>query len=132
MKEKLTFKQSIERLDEIIEQLNQNEGELEDAITQFEEGLHLVKDCDGQLQHFEQRMNEVLNEVLNSGRTEMEIKVIKKILYSPRIKQKELAEDVGAYVSTVQRIIKKLVKEEKIVRMNGKRNGYWKVLQNVC
>ncbi len=72
--------------------------------------------------------NEVLNEVLNSGRTEMEIKVIKKILYSPRIKQKELAEDVGASVSTVQRIIKKLVKEEKIVRMNGKRNGYWKVL----
>lgn len=51
-----------------------------------------------------------------------------KILYSPRIKQKELAEDVGASVSTVQRIIKKLVKEEKIVRMNGKRNGYWKVL----
>lgn len=73
-------------------------------------------------------LNEVLNEVLNSGRTEMEIKVIKKILYSPRIKQKELAEDVGASVSTVQRIIKKLVKEEKIVRMNGKRNGYWKVL----
>ena len=73
-------------------------------------------------------LNEVLSEVLNSGRTEMEIKVIKKILYSPRIKQKELAEDVGASVSTVQRIIKKLVKEEKIVRMNGKRNGYWKVL----
>lgn len=73
-------------------------------------------------------LNEVLNDVLNSGRTEMEIKVIKKILYSPRIKQKELAEDVGASVSTVQRIIKKLVKEEKIVRMNGKRNGYWKVL----
>lgn len=73
-------------------------------------------------------LNEILNEVLNSGRTEMEIKVIKKILYSPRIKQKELAEDVGASVSTVQRIIKKLVKEEKIVRMNGKRNGYWKVL----
>ena len=73
-------------------------------------------------------LNEVLNDVLNSGRTEMEIKVIKKILYSPRIKQKELAEDVGASVSTVQRIIKKLVKEERIVRMNGKRNGYWKVL----
>lgn len=62
MKEKLTFKQSIERLDEIIEQLNQNEVELEDAITLFEEGLHLVKDCDGHLKHFEQRMNEVLNE----------------------------------------------------------------------
>lgn len=62
MKEKLTFKQSIERLDEIIEQLNHNDVELEDAITLFEEGLHLVKDCDDRLKHFEQRMNEVLNE----------------------------------------------------------------------
>lgn len=68
------------------------------------------------------------NEVLDSGRTEMEIKVIKAILSSPRIKQKELAEQVGISVSTIQRTIKKLVKESKIVRVNGKRDGYWKVL----
>ncbi|HAU85654.1 MAG TPA: hypothetical protein DCW90_09160 [Lachnospiraceae bacterium] len=73
-------------------------------------------------------LDEVLNEVLNSGRTEMEIKVIKEILQSPTIRQKELAEEVGASVSTVQRIIKKMVKEGKIVRVNGKRDGYWKVL----
>lgn len=73
-------------------------------------------------------LNEVLNEVLDSGRTEMEIKVIKAILFSPRIKQKELAEQVGTSVSTIQRTIKKLVKEGKIVRVNGKRDGYWKVL----
>ena len=72
--------------------------------------------------------DEVLNGVLDSGRTEMEIKVIKAILFSPRIKQKELAEQVGTSVSTIQRIIKKLVKEGKIVRVNGKRDGYWKVL----
>lgn len=76
-------------------------------------------------------LNEVLNEkneVLNSGKTEMEIKVIKAILLSPRIKQKELAEQVGISVSTIQRTVKKLVKEGKIVRVNGKRDGYWKVL----
>jgi ATP-dependent DNA helicase RecG len=73
-------------------------------------------------------LDEVLNEVLNSGRAEMEIKVIKEILQSPTIRQKELAEEVGASVSTVQRIIKKMVKEGKIVRVNGKRDGYWKVL----
>lgn len=73
-------------------------------------------------------LDEVLNEVLDSGRTEMEIKVIKAILSSPRIKQKELAEQVGISVSTIQRTIKKLVKEGKIVRVNGKRDGYWKVL----
>ena len=68
------------------------------------------------------------NEVLDSGRTEMEIKVTKAILFSPKIKQKELAEQVGTSVSTIQRTIKKLVKEGKIVRVNGKRDGYWKVL----
>ena len=73
-------------------------------------------------------MDEVLNEVLNSGRTEVEIKVIKEILNSPAIRQKDLAEEVGVSVSTVQRTIKKLVKEGKIVRVNGKRDGYWKVL----
>ena len=73
-------------------------------------------------------LDEVLDEILDSGRTEMEIKVIKAILFSPRIKQKELAEQVGISVSTIQRTIKKLVKEGKIVRVNGKRDGYWKVL----
>ena len=72
-------------------------------------------------------LDEVLDEVLNSGRTETEIKVIKAILVSPRIKQKELAEQVGISVSTIQRTIKKLVKEGKIVRVNGKRDGYWKI-----
>ena len=69
-----------------------------------------------------------MNEVLNTGRTEIEKKVLKEILLSPRIKQKELAEKVGISVSSVQRVIKKMVKEGKIVRENGKRDGYWKVL----
>ena len=73
-------------------------------------------------------LNEVLNEVLDSRRTEMEIKVIKAILVSPRIKQKELAEQIGISVSTIQRTIKNLVKEGKIVRVDGKRDGYWKIL----
>lgn len=68
------------------------------------------------------------NEVLDSRRTEMEIKVIKAILVSPRIKQKELAEQIGISVSTIQRTIKNLVKEGKIVRVDGKRDGYWKIL----
>ncbi len=73
-------------------------------------------------------LDEVLDEVLNFDGTEMEVKVIRTILLSPRIKQKELAEQVGVSVSTIQRTIKKLVKKGKIVRMNGKRDGYWKVL----
>ena len=60
MAKKETFKQSMERLDAIIEALDHNEIELEDAIKLFEEGLQLVKNCDAQLKQFEQRMNVLL------------------------------------------------------------------------
>ena len=60
MAKKETFKQSMERLEAIIEALDRNEIELEDAIQLFEEGLQLVKNCDAQLKQFEQRMNVLL------------------------------------------------------------------------
>ena len=60
MAKKETFKQSMERLDVIIEALDRNEIELEDAIKLFEAGLQLVKNCDAQLKQFEQRMNVLL------------------------------------------------------------------------
>ena len=60
MAKKVTFQQSMERLDEIIEALDHNENELEDAIHLFVEGLLLVKNCDAQLKQFEQRMNVLL------------------------------------------------------------------------
>ena len=96
--------------------------------TEFRVILKNLNFTDEVLNEKNEVLDEVLNEVLDSGRTEMEIKVIKAILSSPRIKQKELAEQVGISVSTIQRTIKKLVKEGKIVRVNGKRDGYWKVL----
>lgn len=96
--------------------------------TEFRVILKNLNFTDEVLNEKNEVLDEVLNEVLDSGRTEMEIKVIEAILFSPRIKQKELAEQVGISVSTIQRTIKKLVKEGKIVRVNGKRDGYWKVL----
>lgn len=62
MPKKESFKQSMDRLDEIIARLNQNGVELEEAITLFEEGLKLVKQCDARLKQFEQRVS-VLSEV---------------------------------------------------------------------
>lgn len=62
MPKKESFKQSMDRLDKIIARLNQNEVELEEAITLFEEGLKLVKQCDARLKQFEQRVS-VLSEV---------------------------------------------------------------------
>ena len=62
MPKKESFKQSMDRLDEIIARLNQNEVELEEAITLFEEGLKLVKQCDARLKQIEQRVS-LLGEV---------------------------------------------------------------------
>ena len=95
--------------------------------TEFRVILKNLNFTDEVLNEKNEVLDEVLDEVLNSGRTETEIKVIKAILVSPRIKQKELAEQVGISVSTIQRTIKKLVKEGKIVRVKGKRDGYWKI-----
>ena len=61
MEQKLPFKQSMSRLEEIIAALEKNENELEDAIALFEEGLQLVNSCDSQLKNFENRVQELLN-----------------------------------------------------------------------
>ena len=75
--------------------------------------------------------NDVLNDkndVLNDIKSKKEGNILKEILRRPQITQKELAIQIGASIATVQRIIKKLIKEGKLVRMNGKKNGYWKIL----
>ena len=61
MEQKLPFKQSMSRLEDIIAALEKNEIELEDAIALFEEGLQLVNYCDSQLKNFENRVQELLN-----------------------------------------------------------------------
>ena len=61
MEQKLPFKQSMSRLEEIIAALEKNEIELEDAIALFEDGLQLVNSCDSQLKNFENRVQELLN-----------------------------------------------------------------------
>ena len=61
MEEKLPFKKSMNRLEEIVDALEKNEIELEEAITLFEEGLQLVNSCDSQLKNFENKVQELLN-----------------------------------------------------------------------
>lgn len=54
--EQKTFKSSMQRLNEIVNALEKNEIELEEALSLFEEGLQLVKNCDHQLKDFEQKI----------------------------------------------------------------------------
>lgn len=54
-----TFEESMSRLDEIVELLQENEQPLDETIKLFEEGLKLVKDCEGKLNEFEARVKEL-------------------------------------------------------------------------
>ena len=61
MEEKLAFRASMTRLEEIVSLLEKNDIELEEAIALFEEGLKLVNSCNTQLQGFESRVNELIH-----------------------------------------------------------------------
>lgn len=55
----LSFEESMERLEEIIGSLEQNNMNLDDTILLFEEGLDLVKSCDMKLKEFEKKIDEI-------------------------------------------------------------------------
>lgn len=58
--ENKSFKEAMERLDIIVSKLEQNDVELEEAIQLFDEGLQLVKSCDGQLKAFEDQVSSLI------------------------------------------------------------------------
>ncbi len=56
----LKFQESMSRLDEIVALLNNNELELEEAMSLFEEGLKLSTQCEKQLKKFETKMDQLV------------------------------------------------------------------------
>lgn len=58
--DKRSFEAMMLRLSEIVEKLEQNESNLEKSIELFEEGLDLIKNCDSQLKHFEDKVGELM------------------------------------------------------------------------
>ena len=59
-KMKMTFEESMSRLEEIVLELEQNEKPLDETITMFEEGLQLVKSCDEKLKNYEKQIDELM------------------------------------------------------------------------
>lgn len=55
----LKFQEAMKRLDEIVALLN-NELELEEAMSLFEEGLKLSAQCEKQLKKFETKMDQLM------------------------------------------------------------------------
>lgn len=55
----MKFQEAMKRLDEIVALLN-NELELEEAMSLFEEGLKLSAQCEKQLKKFETKMDQLM------------------------------------------------------------------------
>ena len=55
-KKKLTFEQSVDRLEEIVSQLERGDAPLEQAMALFEEGAGLLRECTRQLDEAEQKV----------------------------------------------------------------------------
>ncbi len=56
----LTFQQALNRLEVIVEELNNSNIELEQAMNLFKEGLSLSNRCEQQLRRFETEMNQLI------------------------------------------------------------------------
>lgn len=57
---KLSFQQSMNRLDQIVNLLGNPNVELEEAMALFKEGLELSQTCQKQLDFFEHEMNQLI------------------------------------------------------------------------
>lgn len=57
---KLSFQQSMNRLDQIVNLLGNPNVELEEAMALFKEGLELSLTCQKQLDFFEHEMNQLI------------------------------------------------------------------------
>ena len=57
---KMSFEKSMERLEEIVGILEENDRPLDETITLFEEGLKLVRSCDEKLKQFETQVNDLI------------------------------------------------------------------------
>ena len=68
MPKNMKFQEAMKRLDVIVSQLNNNELELEDAMSLFEEGIQLSKQCEKQLKEFEEKMDSLLKENENESK----------------------------------------------------------------
>ena len=62
MNKKKNFEESLARLDELVNALEKNEIPLDESIALFQEGLELVKECEGQLKNFEMKVEELTSE----------------------------------------------------------------------
>lgn len=60
--ETLTFEQSMDKLETIVQKLEENDVPLEEAIQLFQEGMTLSKQCHLRLEKVEKQMDQILKD----------------------------------------------------------------------
>jgi exodeoxyribonuclease VII small subunit len=60
--EELSFEVALQRLETIVDHLEEGNLELEDALREFEDGVKLTRRCAGQLEDAERRIDELVRE----------------------------------------------------------------------
>lgn len=60
--EDLSFEEAMEKLERIVEKLEEGEVPLEKAIDYFQEGMELSKICSDKLENVQEKMAEILTE----------------------------------------------------------------------
>ncbi|MFB5661997.1 exodeoxyribonuclease VII small subunit [Alteribacillus sp. HJP-4] len=60
--DEITFENAMEKLEEIVEMLEEGEVPLEKAITMYQEGMTLSKVCHEKLQNVEKQMDKIVEE----------------------------------------------------------------------
>lgn len=68
----------------------------------------------------QKRQNDALNDALENL-------IISRIKQNNKVKQTDLADDLGVSQRSIQRSMKMLIEQGKIERKGSKRSGYWKV-----
>lgn len=70
-------------------------------------------------------MNDPLNELLD----DVQSKILNLIKNNSSLTYDEISNQLNISSSTVKRKVKEMKELEIIVRVNGKRDGYWKILK---
>lgn len=95
----------------------------------YEDNTYLIKFLRNLLLN---EKNELNNKELHVGsitdkENTKESRILKHIETNPYIKTDDLASLLGISVRTIKSVLKTLVENKTIVRVNGKRYGYWKI-----
>lgn len=69
-KKEKTFEEALDRLQEIVSVLEDNEKPLDEAVCLFEEGLQLVQLCDERLKKFETQIEELSEKHADESRAD--------------------------------------------------------------